>query len=159
MKFLVLALLALSPAAFADGTYPSPDGKFVAQVQSEKNNEIFVTLSTKAGKTLAQINLLSQDSEHGRTLAKAAWSKDSRFFLFTTESSGGHSPWHDMAYFYSRASETFRSLDDRSGVSVASDNFSIDNTDVLHFQAYNFGTQTPEPASISLPHLESQRNP
>ena len=158
MKNLILSIaLSLSTLATA-ATYISPDGKYTAQVQTAKNNEIFVSMQTKAGKNLAQINLFSQDAEHGRTLGKASWSADSRFFFFTTESSGGHSPWHDQAYFYSRASETFRSFDDRSGISVAAIDFTIDASDFLHFQKYNFDTQLPEAASVSLPHLESLRN-
>lgn len=155
--FSVFAI-ALSAQAFAESKFPSPDGKTFAQVQTGKNNEIYVTLQTTAGKTLAQINLFSQDADHGRALDKAVWSADSRFFVFTTESSGGHSPWHFQTYYYAKVSETFRSFDDRSNLSVAASDVSIDANDVLHFQKYNFDTQVAEAATISLSRLENVRN-
>jgi hypothetical protein len=156
--YFALGFLAFTSTAFADATFKSPDGKFTVNVVSETNAEIYATVTNTAGKVLAEVNLISQSTNNGRQLAKAAWSKDSRFFVFTTESSGGHSPWHYSSFFYSRSSETFRSLDDRSGLSVASESFTIDATDTLHFQAYNFATQAPEAASVSLPHLEIQRS-
>lgn len=158
MKYFAISLLAFSSAAFAAPTYKSPDGRFTVQIQSETNNEIYATVQDKAGNQLAEINLMSQTTNNGRTLAKAAWSKDSRFFVFTTESSGGHSPWHYSTFYFSRASETFRNFDERSGLSVAADSFVIDAADILHFQKYNFSTMSPVPASISLPHLEQHRS-
>lgn len=157
MKAL-LFILALAPVlAHADQKFASPDGRLVANIQQLKNGEIYVTLE-KGQKVLAELNLLSQDAEHGRTLAKAAWSKDSRFFVLTTESSGGHSPWHNQAYFYAAASETFRSIDERSGDAVASTDFTLDAADMLHFQKYDFSRGVGVPAELSLPDLDRARN-
>ncbi len=149
---LTLALLTLT--AHADQTLVSPDGKLTASIQQEKNGEIYATVANKTGKTLAFLNLLSQDAEHGRTLAKIEWAKDSRFLVLTTESSGGHSPWHDEAFFFAAESATFRSVDDLSGDSVASVDFSLAPGGVLHFQKYDFARGVPVPATVSLVELD-----
>lgn len=148
------ALLFFSPNSLAESKYLSPDGKSVAIVQSLKNGELYITVQNSAGKFLADLNLASQDAEHGRTLAKAAWARNSAWFVLTTESSGGHSPWHFRAYFYSRATETFRNLDARSGLSVADPGFTIADDGTLSFRKYNFDRGEAEPARISLPRLD-----
>jgi hypothetical protein len=156
MSFLVIALFTLT--AHADVKLESPDGALLANVLQLRNSEIYVTIGTKEGKTVADLNLLSQDAEHGRVLGKAVWSKDSRFLVLTTESSGGHSPWHDQAYFFSRASETFRSVDERSGDSVAAIDFAIGTNDVLQFRKYDFDRGIAVPSEVSLPALDRSGN-
>jgi len=47
----------------------------------------------------------------GLTVANAGWTKDSRFFVYLTTQSGGHSPWHHPVFLYSRKKHRFYSLD------------------------------------------------
>jgi hypothetical protein len=49
------------------------------------------------------------------------WSPDSQFFIFSTASSGGHSPWHWQTYFYDRKRKTFEEVDDFTGPIIKRD--------------------------------------
>ena len=57
----------------------------------------------------------SADGEHGFGVAKAQWTPNSQFFIFSMGSSGGHQPWHHPIYFYSRTENRFYCLDDYVG--------------------------------------------
>jgi hypothetical protein len=52
---------------------------------------------------------------------KTQWTADSRFFVFSTASSGGHSPWHWQTYFYDRGKNVFKELDDFTGPVIKRD--------------------------------------
>ena len=67
------------------------------------------------GAVLNSKSFKSSDGEHGRSVAKSAWTANSRFFVFSTASSGGHSPWHGQTYAYDRQKNTFTELDDTTG--------------------------------------------
>jgi hypothetical protein len=67
------------------------------------------------GALLATKDFKSPDGEHGRNVQKMEWSPDSQFFVFSTASSGGHSPWHWQTYFYDRKQKLFKEVDDLTG--------------------------------------------
>jgi hypothetical protein len=105
MKSLLLHLVALFLCASAQAQgygktiYISPDGKFRAEIvptytQERGFHEHCVTIYTRTGKQLAQNDHSSNDHEHGQTVNQAEWTPDSRFFVYGTHSSGGHSGWH-----------------------------------------------------------------
>jgi hypothetical protein len=79
--------------------FSSPDGKLVAVVihvgkeAGLGNYDSRVELRTKEG-SLCSKDYSSNDSEHGYAVAKAAWTADSQFFVYSLQSSGGHSLWH-----------------------------------------------------------------
>ena len=50
-----------------------------------------------------------------RGIAHIAWSPDSQFLVLTTDSSGGHSPWHSKAFVFSVADKSFRFMDEAIG--------------------------------------------
>jgi hypothetical protein len=60
----------------------------------------------------------------GRFITKLVWSPDGQFLVMSSESAGGHSPWHLNSYFWSRADRQFRSVDFRAG-QVVSDDFTF----------------------------------
>jgi hypothetical protein len=51
-------------------------------------------------------------------VSSISWSPDSRFLIFTTTSSGGHSPWHFKAFVFCMNDRTFRYVEDVTGGSV-----------------------------------------
>ena len=57
----------------------------------------------------------------GRLPAKVKWTADSKFLVFTTQSSGGHSPWHSTTYAFSMSAKKIVCLDDVIGPVVDSD--------------------------------------
>lgn len=95
-------------------SYVSPDGgqratfgfsnKFVTHPWSASQvpYESKLRILDRRGKQLARFDFSSRDGDHGRVVTFACWSPDSKFFVFTTSSSGGHSPWQFVTYFYNR---------------------------------------------------------
>jgi hypothetical protein len=70
---------------------------------------------------LAFKDFRSSDGEHGRNVQKNEWTPDSQFYVFSTASSGGHSPWHWQTYFYDRRANTFKEVDDFTGPIIKRD--------------------------------------
>jgi hypothetical protein len=74
------------------------------------NGESRVDIRDRRGRLLG-----SQDYSDGGTqgyqVGRAAWTADSRFFVFSTQSAGGHQPWHHPTHFYDRRTRRFGSLD------------------------------------------------
>jgi hypothetical protein len=129
MKSLLLDLVALFLCASAQAQgygktiYISPDGKFRAEIvptytQERGFHEHCVTIYTRTGKQLAQNDHSSNDHEHGQTVNQAEWTPDSRFFVYSTHSSGGHSGWHFPTYVYVGSLERFVFLDEYIGPST-----------------------------------------
>jgi len=112
--------------------YISPDGSVRVEVSSVGKEpgladyESRIKFRTKDGKISCTLDFSSEDSDHGYGVVKAAWTRDSQYFVFSLVSSGGHSPMHVPTQFLSLKDGTVRSLDDyfAAGV-VASPNFKI----------------------------------
>ena len=49
---------------------------------------------------------------HGAKVEHIAWSGGARYLVFTTTSSGGHSPWNHRTYAFSTRHWAFLTLDD-----------------------------------------------
>jgi len=80
------------------------------------------------------------------------WTVDGRFFVFNTESSGGHQPWHLATYFYSRGENKFYSLDDFVGP-VTSD-FILEGRNSVKTTRLNFkANNEKEPVTVKLSKL------
>ena len=99
--------------------YLSPDGKYCARVISLPNasygGESKVTITDRNGRNLRSKSYVSTDGEHGFGVEKAAWTPDSKFFVYSMSSSGGHQPWHFPTEFISIIDRKVRSLDDYTG--------------------------------------------
>jgi hypothetical protein len=105
------------------------------------------------GVVLATKDFKSPDGEHGRNVQKAEWSPDSQFFVFSTASSGGHSPWHWQTYFYDRRRKIFKEVDDFTGP-VVKRNFKLTAPDWIEVQVQ--GTAT-DPSDIINGHPVKRR--
>src|SRR5262249_49319886 len=84
-----------------------------------------VEWQTRSGQHLAQASYLSDDGEHGYVIAKAQWTPDSMFFVYSLQSSGGHQPWHSPVQYFSRKDNNILSLDDALNAAVTSTKFGI----------------------------------
>lgn len=62
-------------------------------------------------KLLASEDNYSEDCEHGQAVDKAGWTKDSRFFVFSMYSSGGHQSWTSNVSFFDRESVSILHFD------------------------------------------------
>ena len=65
-----------------------------------------------------------------RLVSQIRWSPDSKFLLFTTASSGGHSPWHFKTFLYRASDKTFRDVEGITGGGVIAAEFHFEPPDV-----------------------------
>ena len=112
--------------------FTSPDGKLIAEVlpTGGKKSESRIQIFTKAGACLATKDFGSKDGEHGEGFCKGAWTLNSKFFVWSMESSGGHQPWHFPTYFFDRKRKSVESLDAKVGGITTSD-FKLSAPDVV----------------------------
>ncbi len=116
-------------------------------------NESRVEIRDMTGTVLATKDFKSPDGEHGRNVQKAEWSPDSQFFVFSTASSGGHSPWHWQTYFYDRKQKLSKELDDFTGP-IIKRNFKLSAPDWIEVRVQ--GTAS-DPSDIANGHSEKRR--
>ena len=112
-------------------------------------NESRIDIRDTSGKLVASRNFGSPKGDQGRSVVHSAWTPDSNFFVFSTQSSGGHSPWHWNTYFYSRKNNKFALLDDRIGPVIKPD-FKVKAPDIV--EATVQGTAS-DPSDIQTGHV------
>ena len=92
----------------------------------------------------------------GRLPVKVKWTADSKFLVFTTESSGGHSPWHSTTYAFSVSAKKVVCVDDVIGPVVASD-FKLEgpHTGTFKIDKQLPAGEHPEPIKLDISRLFS----
>ncbi len=135
--------------------FRSPDGEFLAVIIS------FPKAGHASGESKIEIHLkdtivsstsyTSDDGEHGFIVEGAAWSPDSKFFVYTMYSSGGHQAWHFPTYFVSVSDFKTRYLDDYVG-SITQPEFTFKPPDIIQVYGHttnDFEKETEIKASLS----------
>ena len=128
-------------------SYRSPDGVLVATVSPMKSAAAYggdpscIIIRNRAGRLLAERNH-SLFPNQGLTVVEANWTQDSRFFVYTTEESGGHQPWRHPIFFYSRKRHRFFSLDDEIDGTIT-ETFKLLPPSTLVVQGRYLGRNTP----------------
>jgi hypothetical protein len=74
-----------------------------------------VVIRTSNGETLNSKDYSSPRGFNGYYVVNAKWSPDSRFFVYSMSSSGGHSPWQFPMAVYGGCSAKFRGKVRRGG--------------------------------------------
>jgi hypothetical protein len=99
--------------------YVSPDRALRAVVfpveislDATPDMESRVVIRSRSGKTLASKDHSSPRGANGYYVFKAKWSPDSKFFVYSLSSSGGHSPWSFPMMVYSRQKDAFAKFSD-----------------------------------------------
>jgi hypothetical protein len=89
--------------------YPSPDRTLRAVVYPvdisldvTPDMESRVVIRTREGNTLNSKDYSSPRGFNGYYVVNAEWSPDSKFFVYSTSSSGGHGPWQFPMAVYGR---------------------------------------------------------
>ena len=107
-----------APKVLGHTAHRSPDRTLVATVVTLKQQHSYgdnpsrVEIRNAAGRLVAsKDHSLTGGRDQGFTVEEAAWTPDSRFFVYQVYNSGGHSPWHSPIFFYSRKRSRFYSLD------------------------------------------------
>ncbi len=140
--------------------YVAPDGTLRASViplhaVDGNFSEHAVEIRDTAGKLLRRADYSSPDHEHGRCIMHAAWSPDSRFFVFSTTSSGGHSAWHTSTYAYVRSRNAVFYLDDLVGGPLVEPYFSFTSPATFFSKRLNYRdgekiAEQPIPVEVNL---------
>jgi hypothetical protein len=117
---LFIGLFLFIGVAYADKKqdrkFESPDGKFIAYIIALPNapygsGESKIIIKTKQDKVLYSKDYSSEDGEHGFGVERAAWTPNSKFFVYSMSSSGGHQAWHFPTDFIDVSDFKIRSLD------------------------------------------------
>jgi hypothetical protein len=146
--FAVVALMVLRSSGANAGkrlSLRSPDGSLTAVVKAVDRagvdgvGESAVEIRKRAGDVLTRRDYSSKDGEHGYVVAQAEWSADSAYFVYVTQSSGGHQPWHSPAYVWSRSDNAVYDVADCLAP-VAEPSFSLKAPDVV-----TLSLNTPRP--------------
>ena len=116
--------------------YDSPDHKLSAVIVSKSDfpsgawAESTVTITNSKRHVLQDWCMDSEDHDHGYGVVHSQWSPDSKYFVFTTASSGGHSAWHFPTKVYIRDSNEIEELDDYVGL-VVEPKFCLSKPDII----------------------------
>lgn len=101
--------------------YESPDGTLrVVVIVTGRGGESQVEVRD-GGEILLSRTYASPDGQHGFIVQHAAWTADSRFFVFSLASSGGHQPWHYPTFIYLRQRNKIEALEPYTGLIAAPD--------------------------------------
>lgn len=117
---------------------PSPDGAFIALISSKEGEfaEDTVTIILKEAGSQAEFPMTSQAGSKGRYVLKSEWSPDSKFFVFSTFSSGAHSSWNFKTFVYSVDVNKFISVDEKVRP-VTDKNFQLTEPHTLQVETLN----------------------
>jgi hypothetical protein len=119
-------LVTARPAGSCTNLLPlkfrSPDGKLTALVfpvdpslNATPDMESRVEIYTLGNHVLASKDYSSPRGANGYYVVHAKWTPDSKFFVYTMSSSGGHSPWSFPMWAYGRNTNAFVRFSDLIG--------------------------------------------
>lgn len=139
---LLTLLLAGIPSAQTNqkkkgARYPAPDGTaqvvVVAKSQLPSGGlENQVEFYFADGRRQCALDYSSYDGDHGFSVAKAAWTPDSKYFVYSLTSSGGHQAWHAPTQFFKKSSGLILTLDDYlDGAGITTPDFQLEAPNVL----------------------------
>lgn len=147
--------LSLLPAlAQADTVLPSPDGKWQARfieapARGAGLGELRLEINDKDGQRRLRRDYRSVSGMHGYALAKAQWTPDSQFLVYTLQSSGGHQPWRFPLYVYSVRHTKLVDLERKLGP-VTSPALAMQAPNTLAVQHLDKQTQADRVTSLKL---------
>ena len=75
-------------------------------------------------------SIVAQHTFSRRLVSQIRWSPNSQFLLFTTVSSGGHSPWHVNTYVFCAADKSFRDVESAAYATVGAIEFHFEPPDI-----------------------------
>ena len=145
--FLLALGMAPSPAS-QNKSIASPDSAFVAEISSNKAQftEDTVEIVSRKSPARAKFPMTFERGANGRYVLKAEWSPDSRFFVFSTFSSGAHSSWNFRTFVFSVDANKFVSVDDRIKP--------VTNKDFQLIPLHTLQIETLNPKGIDFPSLK-----
>jgi hypothetical protein len=125
---VILSVVAiLTPTIFAQAEKSSATKKYrakdgtridvvpVGKLKGYESYESRVEFYEADGRKLCSADYSSADGMHGFGVAKAEWTPDQRYFVFSMTSSGGHSVMSTPTQFFSSRDQSLCSLDSYGG--------------------------------------------
>ena len=132
-KAAVLALLLAAGTIPADD-YPAPDGGAVAKVTAATAASCESVVEISAGSTvIGTKSYASASHADGSCVVHAAWSPDSKFFVFSLSSSGGHQPWNSPIVAFAVAKKRFVDIE-AIDAAITDPNFTLTAPSLLEFE-------------------------
>jgi hypothetical protein len=154
LAFLGALLVSGSAAAAAcppPKTMTSPDAREVARIAPANGqvscDESQVEISEK-GKVVAAKGFGSADGQNGYGVRTAIWTRDSRFFVFDMESSGGHQPLYSPLYVFDTQARTLAPLSMPDTLITSS--FKIERNDRLAITVWDVSKQASRSIEVAL---------
>jgi hypothetical protein len=150
---VVVINLIVDPAVAKD--YPSPDATMTVTVseQGGRDCEAQILFKDRSHEILRQ-SYVSADHNQGNCVAMAKWTPDSRYFVFSLASSGGHQPWHAPILFFSRQTARIGSLEDYVSDPITDPTFSVSPPDIVEFTTIELPLDGKSPRCRSI-HLSA----
>jgi hypothetical protein len=127
---------------------PSPDNPSRLDLDS-CTVYISTGLSDQRSDGAGQGPVIAQHTFAGRVISQIRWSPDSKFLLFTTASSGGHSPWHFKTFVFCAQDKSFHDVESATGAPVGASEFHFEPPDIAVLELYD--PTGGEPKQIKLP--------
>ena len=158
---VVFALISMIPIVRADdfNTWfaASPDKKFVAVERripdSDEPSRLDLdgfTVFICTAEDGIQRSVIAQHTFPERLVSQIRWSPDAKFLLFTTASSGGHSPWHFKTFVFCAADGSFRDVESAAGGSVGAAEFHFQPPDVAVLRLHDPAGGPPKEIKLPL---------
>jgi hypothetical protein len=94
-------VLAQTASKSVSHQYLAKDGGRAVVTSVGPTGESHIDIYTPHLDKICSLDYSSEDASHGYVVAKASWTQDGNFFVFSLENSGGHSPWHTPIQFVS----------------------------------------------------------
>jgi hypothetical protein len=157
-QIIVYILLISTQLAISQGkkTIISPNQRTKAHIinhkKSEATEESQIKIISKNGIVLFDTSFISDDGEHGLGIARALWTPNSQYFIFSTYSSGGHQSWHSPTFFYSVQANKLYFLDDFVGP-ITDSEFEVSGRDSVYIVCKRRDNLDEENVAISLSRL------
>lgn len=125
-------------------TFTSPDKTLIVSVQpvdkslnATPDMESRVEIRSSIGGALTFKDYSSPGGTNGYYVLNAKWSLDSQFFVYSTMSSGGHSPWSFPIWVYSVKKSQFANFSDMiNGSPTVSGDFTISKPHTLNARTW-----------------------
>lgn len=108
--------------AFAQNkqVFNSPDKTIRVVVSNiSDGSESKIHIYNSKGKILFDTSYISKDHQHGFKIIQTNWTANSKYFVFSLSSSGGHQPWHSPIFIYSVEDKRLFSIDNILGAVTA----------------------------------------
>jgi hypothetical protein len=134
----------------------SPDGIYSAHITRVTKSpalppEFIVEIRNTEHRPEVKGDYTSKSGEQGLSLHHGAWTPDSRFFIYTTLSSGGHMAWQYLTFFFDRRDGKIHDFSDFLSP-VAEGAFSLNPPDIITITVWTpLTTEKPLDESIALP--------